>query len=89
MTILCKFTLILYSNRRYPNISFDSVNFRWENTLKWTGAILKLISINYIFSFYLNKIKLLYGQRYFILMDIFLIRMLGSNRELISLYFQD
>ena len=51
-------------------MSFDSVNFLWENTLKWTGAILKLISINYIFSFYLNKIKLLYGQRYFILIDI-------------------
>ena len=51
-------------------MSFDSVNFLWENTLKWTGAILKLISINYIFSFYLNKIKLLYGQIYFILIAI-------------------
>ena len=51
-------------------MSLDSVNFLWENILKWTEAILKLISINYIFSFYLNKIKLLYGQRYFVLMDI-------------------
>ena len=51
-------------------MSLDSVNFLWKNTLKWTGAILKLISINYIFSLYLNKIKLLYGHRYFILMDI-------------------
>ena len=33
-------------------MSFDSANFLWENTLKWTKAILKLISINYIFSFY-------------------------------------
>ena len=70
MTILCKFTLILYLNRRYPNMSFDFVNFLCENTLKWIGAILKLISINYMFSSCVNRIKLLYGQTYFILMDI-------------------
>ena len=69
-------------------MSFDSVNFLWENTLKWTGAILKLISINYIFSFYWNKIKLLL-VKIFYTDGYCLIRRLGSNRELISLYFQD
>ena len=68
-------------------MSLDSVNFLWKNTLKWTGAILKLISINYIFFFLFEQNKTFICTKIFYTDGYCLIRMLGSNRDLISLYF--
>ena len=62
-------------------MSLDSVNFLWKNTLKWTGAILKLISINYIFFFFFEQNKTFIWTKIFYTDGYCLIRMLGSNRE--------